>query len=568
MCGIWGIFGSDVEIHEQVSAAFEIAHRGPDCFRFENVNHFQNCAFGFHRLAIVDDLNGMQPIRIVSMPHIWMIYNGEIYNHKELGKKYNFDYSTKCDGESLIHLYNKGGIEFMAENLYGVFGFILLDTKARQVFIGRDTFGVRPVFHAYSERTGTLSVCSEAKGLTKVKTKDLNGNLGAAPPIVALPPGTYAQYSLAGKENRCEFVAQKRFHVIGAFPKYDVDVKLTGDYYENIRNCLGNAVRVRMMAERRIGCLLSGGLDSSLICGLVVQEARKLGIHEKYPLQTFSIGMGDTSPDILAAREVAKMLQTEHHEVIFTQKDVVEAIQPVIKALESYDITTIRASIPMYLLSKYIRENTDTVVLFSGEGADELGQGYVYFYKQPSAEEGHAESLRLCNDLHMYDVCRADRTTAAHGLELRVPFLDHFFAAYYLSTPAAERQPTKQRCEKHLLRQAFDGQKVIPESILWRPKEAFSDGVTSKKKSLFQILQEHVETLVSDEDYKLNASKYTVNPPLSKEAYFYRRCFENNYAHCDHFTPYMWLPKWCGNVIDPSARTLSIYTEQQANTKC
>ena len=143
------------------------------------------------------------------------------------------------------------------------------------------------------------------------------------------------------------------------------------------------------------------------------------------------------------------------------------------------------------------RENTDTVVLFSGEGADELGQGYVYFYKQPSAEEGHAESLRLCNDLHMYDVCRADRTTAAHGLELRVPFLDHFFAAYYLSTPAAERQPTKQRREKHLLRQAFAGQKVIPESILWRPKEAFSDGVTSKKKSLFQILQEHVETLVS-----------------------------------------------------------------------
>ena len=150
---------------------------------------------------------------------------------------------------------------FFNTSLYGVFGFILLDTKARQVFIGRDTFGVRPVFHAYSERTGTLSVCSEAKGLTKVKTKDLNGNLGAAPPIVALPPGTYAQYSLAGKENRCEFVAQKRFHVIGAFPKYDVDVKLTGDYYENIRNCLGNAVRVRMMAERRIGCLLSGGVS-------------------------------------------------------------------------------------------------------------------------------------------------------------------------------------------------------------------------------------------------------------------------------------------------------------------
>lgn len=563
MCGIWGIFGSDTEVHEQVPAAFEIAHRGPDCFRFENVNHFKNCAFGFHRLAIVDDLNGMQPIRLVGMSHIWMIYNGEIYNHKELAKKYNFEYLTKCDGESLIHLYNRGGIEFMAENLYGVFGFILLDTKAKKVFIGRDTFGVRPVFRSFNERTGTLSVCSEAKGLTGIKTRDASENLRIEP----LSPGTYAEYNLVGADNRCQFVSEKKFHVIGSLPKYDVDVKLTGDYYENIRNCLTNSVRMRLMAERRIGCLLSGGLDSSLICGLVIQEARKLGIQDKYPIQTFSIGMGDTSPDILAARKVAKMLNTEHHEIIFTAKDAVDAILPVIRALESYDITTIRASIPMYLLSKYIREKTDTVVLFSGEGADEIGQGYVYFYKQPSEQEGHQESLRICNELHMFDVCRADRTTASNGLELRVPFLDHFFCHYYLSIPAEERKPKSDRCEKHLIRQAFNDMNVIPNDILWRPKEAFSDGVTSRKKSLFQILQEHVDSLVTDEEFKENASKYTVNPPLSKEAYYYRRNFEANYKNCDHFTPHMWLPRWCGDVIDPSARTLNIYQQQRPEDK-
>lgn len=562
MCGIWGIFGSTEDVHEQVPAAFKIAHRGPDCFRFENVNHFQNCAFGFHRLAIVDDLNGMQPIRIVSMPHIWMIYNGEIYNHKEVEKKYSFNYLTKCDGESLIHLYNKGGIEFMAENLYGVFGFILFDTNKRKVYIGRDSFGVRPVFKSYNETTGTLAICSEAKGLVNLKQKDINGN-SLANNIKAVLPGTFQEYDLVGKENRTKFVREVKFHKIGDVPKYDVDIKLTNDYYENIRVCLRNSVRKRLMAERRIGCLLSGGLDSSLICGLVVQEANKLGIQQKYPIQTFSIGMGDTSPDIVAARKVAKTLNTEHHEVVFTAEDAVNAIIPVIKSLELFDVTTIRASIPMYLLSKYIKEKTDTVVLFSGEGADEIGQGYIFFYKAPSHEASHEESLRICNDLYMFDVARADRTTAAHGLELRVPFLDHFFSHYYFTIPAEERNPRSDRVEKHLIRKAFDKENVIPEEILWRPKEAFSDGVASKKKSLFEILQEHIDNLVTDEEFKQNVNKYTFNTPKTKEGYYYRKIFEELYPNCEHFTPYIWLPKWCGDVVDPSARILSHYNKQQ-----
>ncbi|RMZ97401.1 asparagine synthetase [glutamine-hydrolyzing] [Brachionus plicatilis] len=554
MCGIWGIFGSDVDCHEQVQCCFKIAHRGPDCFRFENVNHFQNCAFGFHRLAIVDDLNGMQPIRLVSMPHIWMIYNGEIYNYKQLQAKYNFDYLTNCDGESLIHLYNKGGIDFMCKNLYGVFAFILLDTKENKLYCGRDSYGVRPAFKLLTEN-GTLGICSEAKGLLNLKLVQ-----GAKFKIEFVEPGTFEEYSLhlaANNDRKVRYERKFKFHEITQLPAYDVSVKLMDNVLENIRNALTNSVKMRLMSQRRMGCLLSGGLDSSLITGLMVHEARKAGIN--YPIQTFSIGMSHESPDILAARRVAKQLNTEHHEIIFTAQDAIESIRDVIKALESFDVTTIRASIGMYLISKYIKENTDTVVIFSGEGSDEVCQGYIYFYKAPNENAAHDESLRICNDLYLFDVCRADRTTAAHGLELRVPFLDHFFSSYYLSISRKDKIPTKDRCEKYLLRKAFDGLDIIPSDILWRPKEAFSDGVASKKKSLFEHLQEHINPLVKDEDLIGAPRKYPLNTPLTKEAYFYREIFAELFPDCDHFTPYMWLPRWCGNVIDPSARTLNHY---------
>jgi len=303
----------------------------------------------------------------------------------------------------------------------------------------------------------------------------------------------------------------------------------------------------------------------------MVQEARKAGIN--YPIQTFSIGMGDESPDVLAARKVAKHLNTEHHEVIFSGDDATGAVRNVIKSLESYDITTIRASIGMYLLSKYIKEKTDTTVIFSGEGADEVCQGYIYFYKQPNEQAGHEESLRLCNDLYLYDVCRADRTTAAHGLELRVPFLDHCFTANYLALPPKERVPggtgmagVEKRCEKYMLRKAFDGLNLIPQEILWRPKEAFSDGVAHKKKSLFNYLQDYIEPLVSDQEFAQASTLYPFNTPLTKEAFYYRKIFTELFPKCEHFTPYMWLPKWCGNVIDPSARILSHYDNQQFQT--
>ena len=288
-------------------------------------------------------------------------------------------------------------------------------------------------------------------------------------------------------------VENKRFLEIGGSNFTSVCAVHPSDIHANIRLLLKEAVKKRLMADRRIGCLLSGGLDSSLVTALLVQCFAEVGCD--YKIQTFSIGMED-SPDVLAARIVAKHLGTEHHEVRFTPEEGIAAIREVILSLESFDITTIRASVGMYLISKYIKGKTDTTVIFSGEGSDELCQGYIYFHKAPTAADGDAESRRLLHDLYLYDNLRADRTTAAHGLELRLPFLDKFFSSYYLSLPPEKRQP-QNGVEKHLLRSAFANTGLLPNEILWRPKEGFSDGVSSKKQSWFRLLQEHIQDKVS-----------------------------------------------------------------------
>lgn len=308
------------------------------------------------------------------------------------------------------------------------------------------------------------------------------------------------------------------------------------------------------MAHRRIGCLLSGGLDSSLVAALLVKLAKEEKL--PYPIQTFSIGAED-SPDVAAARKVADYIGSEHHVVNFTPEEGISALEDVIVHLESYDITTVRASVGMYLVSKYIREKTDSVVIFSGEGSDELTQGYIYFHKAPSPKAGAEDSVRLLEELYLFDVLRADRTTAAHGLELRVPFLDHRFTAYYLSLPEEMRVP-KNGVEKHLLRDAFDGMNLIPDEILWRRKEAFSDGLTSVKKSWYTSLQEHIESELNDSQLE-NANKlYHINPPTTKEGLFIRQIFEKHYPGQGEWTPHYWMPRWI-KATDPSARTLSIY---------
>ncbi|KAG9279602.1 asparagine synthetase glutamine-hydrolyzing-like isoform X1 [Astyanax mexicanus] len=559
MCGIWALFGSDECLAIQCTNAMKIAHRGPDAFRFENVNAFTNCCFGFHRLAIVDQLYGMQPLRVKKFPYLWLCYNGEIYNYKLLKEQFEFDYQTRMDGEILLHLYDRFGIEKMSSLLDGVFAFILLDTANRKIFLGRDTYGVRPMFKLLTDDC-FLAVCSEAKGLTQI-----THSMSEPVKITPFPPGHFEVFNLK-LNGKVESVQLERFHCCTEEPKhaeYD-DAEQLGKGFaletvkSNIRILFENAVRKRLMAHRRIGCLLSGGLDSSLVAATLVKLSKEQEL--QYPIQTFAIGAED-SPDIAAARKVAAHIGSEHHEVNFTPEEAIKAVEEVIIHLESYDITTVRASVGMYLVSKYIREKTDSVVIFSGEGSDELTQGYIYFHKAPSPKAGAEDSVRLLKELYMFDVLRADRTTAAHGLELRVPFLDHRFTAYYLSLPEEMRAP-KDGVEKHLLREAFSGLDLIPDEILWRRKEAFSDGMTSTKKSWYSYLQENIESKINDSQLQKAKKQFPYNPPTTKEGLFMRQLFEKHYPGCCEWTTHYWMPRWI-EATDPSARTLSIYKPEK-----
>lgn len=302
MCGIWAIFGIP-EYSKYASYAMKICGRGPDVFRMETIPHFQNCCVAFHRLAIVDDLHGMQPMRIKALPHLYLIYNGEIYNHKEVGKQYDFDFFTKCDGEVMLHLYDKFGAEKMAQMLDGVFAFCLIDTAKKQVHIGRDTFGIRPMFtlSVAGKNKGILALSSEAKALVPfIKNFEKNGDKIVIKPF---PPGQYASYSLS-PDGQTTFIEQKAYTEIGKMPVFETNVKPDSpDVMENIREVFTEAVRKRLMADRRIGCLLSGGLDSSLVASYLTKLAKESGID--YPIQTFSIGM-EGSTDVAAARKVAK----------------------------------------------------------------------------------------------------------------------------------------------------------------------------------------------------------------------------------------------------------------------
>jgi len=545
------LFGYDHSVSSELHHAIQISHRGPEFMRIETIPHFNHTFMAFHRLSIIDDLNGQQPLRLIQLPHLYLMYNGEIYNHKSLIEKYGFEPTTGMDGEVIVHLYNKFGIEKTLQLLDGVFALTIFDTKKQELSFARDTFGVRPLF-TIRNPTGELGICSEAKGLIGLVRDN-----GVVSKIEAFPPGMYATYKIDAPTGKAKLFKEGRYTDVDKPQVFDIPITITDDPKANIRNLLTDAVKKRLMSDRRIGCMLSGGLDSSLIASLVVKLCREANV--PYPIQTFSIGLPG-SPDLINAKKVADMLGTEHHEVIFDPQDAFTQLKEITYSLETYDITTNRASIPMYLLSKYIKQNTDTVVIFSGEGADELTQGYIYFHKAPSAEEAHEESKRLLRDLYLYDNLRADRATAAFGLELRVPFLDKAFTSYVLSIKKELVQPTNN-IEKYLLRSSFDGYLtgLLPDSVLWRAKEAFSDGVSKKDDSWSTQLERYATSQLHEDELKAASTMYPVNTPLTYEALFYRKTFESKFKGQCHLIPYMWLPKWTGNVTDPSARVLEHY---------
>ena len=437
-------------------------NRGPE---FSILKNIDNMYMGFHRLAI----NGLDSIsnQPIVIDDLVLICNGEIYNHKLLEKNNNFNMTTNSDCEIIIHMYQKYGIDFTLKSLDGVFSFALYDKSQTKLFIARDPLGIRPLYWSHSttnDGTLNLALASELKMLTCFDY-DVEQYQPGHYSIINLDPNVDDKINTIKYYDHTNIIPYNAMH---AEHLYDI-----------ISDSLVQAVKKRIEnTDRKVACLLSGGLDSSLITSLV---AHMIGAQN---LETYSIGM-EGSPDLKYAKIVADFLGTKHNEVILSEDDFFNAIPEVIYAVESYDTTTIRASVGNYLVAKHISQHSDAKVIFNGDGSDELCSGYLYFHHAPSSLESHKENVRLIKEIHMYDVLRADRGIAGNGLEARVPFLDSNFIQTYLSIQYDLRIP-REGMEKWLLRKSFEG--YLPEEVLWRRKEAFSDGVSSMKRSWHHIL--------------------------------------------------------------------------------
>ena len=574
MCGIFSLLNykspfkniknTKIQFEKDIEKEFEKGKsRGPENSQiyFDEEN---NSVIGFHRLAI----NGLneksnQPFHIQSCT---LICNGEIYNYKELYSELNLKGETDSDCEIIIHLYKKFGIEHALTLLDGVFAFILVDHSINSVFVARDPMGVRPLYQLLPKQWfnyNTMGFASELKCLHFLYKENMNN-------ITQFTPGTYSVYKTGNKDNDINDniltsypklwvptdIQNKKYMILSPAMNYLQNSFLDESpytsepiIYKNIRSLLYNAVYKRYInTERPVACLLSGGLDSSLIAGLVSFIHKNNKSLQHIPIETYSIGLKD-SEDIKYARKVADFIKSNHTEIIVTEDEMFDEIPNVIKTIESYDVTSVRASIGNFLLGKYISKNSQAKVIFNGDGSDELCGGYLYMNCCPSSIEFDQESRRLLKDIHMFDVLRSDKCISSHGLEPRTPFLDRMFVNYYLSIPSITRNHNvKRTIEKCLLRSAFQNTGIIPEEILWRKKEAFSDGVSNQGRSLYQIIQEKIREQSELDDCDLKE--------LEKQ--YYKNIFEENYKGMSNILPYYWMPKYI-NSDDPSARTLSIY---------
>lgn len=519
MCGILAIIGKGKDEEEVKQLSKRMSHRGPD----ESDMHITENGhiLSHERLSIIDLHSGKQPIK--GTKTAYMVHNGEVYNHQELrdGILKNHTFRTKSDSEVIVHLYEEFGYDF-CHLLDGDWAFVVVDGD--DYIAGRDPMGVKPLYYGLDER-GRMYFASEMKPIAD-QCKSFS----------TFPPGHY-------------YTAKTGF-VKYYNPKYE-DCKNASNELDLqlIRESLTEATRKRLMSDVPIGVLLSGGLDSSLTSSIASRLLKENG----KKLHSFSIGLDADAPDAKAARKVADFLGTEHHEVHFTVAQGIEILDKLIWHLETYDVTSIRASTPMYFLSKAITDMGIKVVL-SGEGADEIFGGYLYFRNAPTTEDFQKETIERVQKLFTADLLRADKSTMAHGLEARVPFLDKAFLDVAMLIKAEEKQPkTYDGKEKYILRKAFDtpDNPYLPDEVLWRQKEQFSDGVGY---NWIDELIAYASSKVTDEELE-NASKlFSYNTPTTKEAYFYRTIFHKYYPQVSAAqTVRKWIPKWQENQ-DPSGR--------------
>ena len=525
--------------------------RGPDNSYLEN---YGDVWIGFHRLAILDtSFKSNQPFVFQEKDRtVIFICNGEIYNFRELIEKYDLPINTNSDCMTIPELYlkytrNEGDVkdffDLFQDNIKGEFAFVMFEfdrlKNLKKIFASRDQIGIRPLY-TNTTITDELIFSSEVKG-----TNSYDGE------IEEFPPGSITLYNFddLGKQVDKTIYTFKNVYVQDNFTSSE-------EYHlQSVKNAVINSVKRRLDSDRPLAFLLSGGVDSSLVASI---SAKLLG----YPIRTFCCGMNEGT-DLIYARKVAEHIRSNHTEVLFTPQDGLDAIRDVIWKTETWDTTTVRASVGQYIVSKYIGTKTDAKVVLVGEGPDEVCSSYLFNWYAPSGKALHQTALEYVENIHYFDSRRGDRCLSGWGLEGRVPLLDPEFIEAYWNIPAEMRMPQYKGIEKWWLRKAFDGTDLLPNEVLYRTKEAFSDGVSSKEKSWFQIIQEYVESLVSDKDLENAANIYPHCTPQTKEAFYYRRVFCNFFGeNRQTIIPHYWQPKWNADgeevteYVDPSARTL------------
>ena len=577
MCGFVGAFdlnsgskpideGLKEELRAQVlDMSKKIRHRGPD---WSGVYTGDNAILSHERLSIVDPLSGKQPL-VSDDGKIILAANGEIYNHKEIRKefegKYNFQTGSDC--EAIIPLYKKfresGDFTLMIEKLSGIFAFALYDSENDVYLVARDEIGVIPLYQGW-DKAGRFYVASELKALE-----------GECQTIEEFPNGHYF-YSKDEKPVRWYKREWENFDAVKNNPRATDDKGeiINPSVIEKVRNGLESAVKQQLMSDVPYGVLLSGGLDSSIIAAITQKFSKKRIESDSkeaawWPqLHSFAIGL-EGSPDLIAAQKAADYIGTVHHEVHFTIQEALDALPDVIYHIETYDITTVRASTPMYLLARVIKSMGIKMVL-SGEGSDELFGGYLYFHKAPDAKEFHEELVRKMSKLHLYDCLRANKSLMAWGVEGRVPFLDKEFVDIAMSLNPSDKMNIrlpdgKQRMEKWILRKAFED--MLPEEICWRQKEQFSDGVGY---NWIDTLKKMTEEKVSDAEFARRENRFPVNPPKTKEEYYYREIYSKLFPSdsaakvvpheagvaCSTAKALEWDAAW-KNMDEPSGRAIA-----------
>ena len=510
MCGFIGIFHSQAPERETrekaIRMATRIRHRGPD---WSGVYSSKDCVLAHERLAIVDPLSGGQPFFSPDKQQILAV-NGEIYNHRDIRARLQgrYAFQTGSDCEVILALYREKGAAFL-EDLSGIFAFALYDETDGRYLIARDPIGVIPLYIGYDE-DGTVYVASELKALE-----------GCCDRFEPFPPG----HVLDSHDGTIRRWYTRDWFSYEAVKDADASREKA---VKALRESLEAAVRRQMMSDVPYGVLLSGGLDSSVISAIVAKySARRIETEGKtdawWPrLHSFAVGL-EGAPDLAKARMVAEHLGTVHHEVHYTVQEGIDALRDVIYHIETYDVTTVRASTPMYLLARFIKSMGIKMVL-SGEGSDEIFGGYLYFHKAPDAKALHEETVRKLGKLHLYDCLRANKSLAAWGVEGRVPFLDKEFLDTAMRIAPALKLCPGQEIEKKVLREAFSD--LLPEEIVWRQKEQFSDGVGYSWIDSLKLL---AEQSVTDSQMAHAASRFPVHTPMNKEEYFYRSIFEEHF---------------------------------------